>query len=302
MKRSLLAAVLVLAACVPPEEKPRAPKPVPCPPPPEPERQAVVVGTIGKLHMVENRYALSRLGDVLAAWKPDLVLVAVRPDAFHDGRLEDASFEMTYVTEVAKTRAIPVEPIDWYREKDLGAEPAALEPFDVTEIAKRETAVLAQPRLYTFEQANGDDMMQRVFLATNAETRHRGGNPLASRRMAWIQQLAADAVLRFNRPKRVLAFVDVFDRAAVDQALHSVGYSAKSPLDVVAKAKEVMMPDVPTDVLRQYQAQASRVRERAGKASGAEKTSWSDKARLLELVVERKAACCVSQSALEPPR
>jgi hypothetical protein len=295
--------LLALAACVPPEEKPRSPKPKPCPPPPEPEHVSVVVGTIGKLHMVENRYGLSRLGDVLAAFKPDLVLLAVRPDPYHDGHLEDASFEMTYANYVAKTRGIPVEPIDWYREQELGAQVPALDPFDVTEIAKREGAVLSQPRVYTFEQANGDELMQKILLATNSEARHRGGNALASRRTAWIQHLAADAVVRFNRPKRVLAFVDLFDRPAVDLVLRGVGYTAKSPVDVVAKAKEVMVTDVPNDVLKEYQLQQPRVRERAAKTSGAEKAFWTEKARVLDVVVERKAACCVSQSTLNasPP-
>jgi hypothetical protein len=300
MRARFLAVTLAFAfaACVPPEEKPRTPKPAPCPPPPEPERQSVVVGTIGKLHMVENRYGLSRLGDVVAAFKPDLVLLAVRREPYHEGRLEDASFEMTYVHHLAKTRGIPVEPIDWYREQELGAPPAALEPFDVTEIAKRERAILEEPRLYTFEQANAEDLMQKVLLATNSEARYRGGNALASRRTAWMQHFAADAVARFNRPKRVLAFVDLFDRPAIDLALRAVGYTPKSPVDVVAKAKEVMMTDIPSDVLREYELQKGRARERAAKASGVEKTFWTEKARVLDVVVERKASCCVTQAAL----
>src|SRR5690606_16661107 len=95
-------------------ERPKAP---PCPPPPEPARLSVVVGTIGKMHMVESRYGLARLGDVIAAFKPDLVLLGARVDAFREDRLEDASFEMTYVHQLAKARGIPVEPIDWFREE-----------------------------------------------------------------------------------------------------------------------------------------------------------------------------------------
>ena len=66
----LLASTLAACAlgCGPEaHEKPKAP---PCPPPPEPALQSVVVGTIGKMHMVESRYALSRFGDVFAAFKP----------------------------------------------------------------------------------------------------------------------------------------------------------------------------------------------------------------------------------------
>ena len=175
------------------------PKPPPCPPPPEPELQPVVVGTIGKMHLVESRYELSRLGDVFAAFKPDLVFVAVRGDALREDRLEDASFEMSYARHLAKARGVPVEPIDWFREDDLVAPPAALEPYAVTEIERREAQLLRAPRLYTFEQANGAELHEKVLLAIGAAARHRGGDPLASRRRAWIQHLTADAVNRHGK-------------------------------------------------------------------------------------------------------
>src|SRR4051812_8332827 len=89
---------VALGGCDPEDRVPaKSPKAKPCPPPPEPAYQAEVVGTIGKYHLVESRYPLSRLGDAFAAFKPDLVLVAVRVDPFREGHLEDASFEMTYV-------------------------------------------------------------------------------------------------------------------------------------------------------------------------------------------------------------
>ena len=69
-------------ACEPAERVPaRGPKAPPCPAPAEPSYQAAAVGTIGRLHMVESRYPLSRLGDVLATFKPDLLLVAVRVES-----------------------------------------------------------------------------------------------------------------------------------------------------------------------------------------------------------------------------
>ena len=54
---------MAIAACEPSERLPnaRSPKCPPCPPPPEPAYQAVVVGTIGKMHMVESRYPLARI-------------------------------------------------------------------------------------------------------------------------------------------------------------------------------------------------------------------------------------------------
>jgi hypothetical protein len=288
-------------ACAPDvHEKPRTP---PCPAPPEPAHQSVVVGTIGKLHMVESGYALARFGDVIAAFKPDLVLVGARVDPFREDRLEDASFEMTYIVHLAKARGIPVEPIDWFREADLSAARAPVEPFDVVEIEKRETEVLRAPKLYTFEQANSDALSAHVLLATSAAARHRGGDPLAARRRAWLSHLTIEAAERHSKPKRVLAFVDVFDRPIIDAALHTAGYYARSPGDVVATSKEVLAGgDVPSDLMSVYQAQLARAKERALKAgdAGAEKSFWEDRARVLAVVIEKTAACCVTQRMLEP--
>lgn len=277
-------------------EKPKAPR---CPPPPEPERVSVVVGTIGKMHMVESRYGLARLGDVMAAFKPDLVLLGVRVEAFREDRLEDASFEMTYVHKLAKAKGIPVEPIDWFREEDLVAPAPGVEPYDVAEIDRRETEVLRAPRLYTFEQANGAELGEKILLATAAAARHRAGDPLATRRRAWIEHLAADAVTRHGKPRRVLAFVDVLDRPAVDLVLRGVGYEARTPVDVVAEAKEVLASAEPSsELVEAWRAQLARAKERAEKSSGAEKTFWEERARVLEVVVEKKAACCVTQALL----
>lgn len=297
---ALLFAVVALAGCEPQDRvPPREPKSRPCPPPPEPAYQATVVGTIGKLHMVESRYPLSRLGDVLAAFKPDLVLVAARVDPFHEGRLEDASFEMTYVASLAKQHGVAVEPIDWFREQDLGAPAAAVEPWDESEIAKKEAEVLALPRLYNFEQANGSELAEKVLLANAAEARHRSGNPLVARRHAWLQQLSASAVSRHGRPKRVLAYVDVLDRPSVDLLLHGLGYTTKEPVAVLSKAKEEMIADIPTDVMNEWRAQLERTRARVEAAkTPAEKAFWSDRQRTLQVAVDKRATCCVSQAAL----
>lgn len=294
----------VVLGCDPSERVPaRGPKLPPCPPPPEPTYQATVVGTIGKMHMVESRYPLSRLGDVLSSFKPDLVLVAVRVDPYREGHLEDASFELTYVANLAKQHGVAVEPIDWFREQDLGAPPAPVEPWDEAEIAKKEADVLAQPRLYNFEAANGAELAEKVLLATDAEARHRSGNPLVSRRHAWMQQLAGSAVQRNGRPKRVLAYVDVLDRPTVDMLLHGVGYTMKEPVAVAAKSKEELIADIPIDVMSEWRAQLDRTRSRVdGAKTPPEKAFWADRQRTLQVVVDKHAACCVTQAALAADR
>jgi hypothetical protein len=298
------ASATLVAGCDPSERVPaKEPKPRPCPPPPEPTYQATVVGTIGKMHMVESRYPLSKLGDVLASFKPDLVLVAVRVDPYREGHLEDASFEMTYITNLARQHGAAVEPIDWFREQDLGAPPAAVEPWDEAEIAKREAEVLASPKLYNFDVANGNELAEKVLLATDAEARHRSGNPIVSRRHAWMQQLAGSAVSRNGRPKRVLAYVDVLDRPIVDHLLHGVGYTMKEPTAVVAKSKDEIIADIPADVMNDWRAQLGRAGARIESAkTPGEKAFWADRQRTLAVVVDKKAACCVPQLSLAADR
>ncbi len=306
MTLRLVLALLALGAvaCEPGDRAPaRAPKCPPPPPPPEPAYQAVVVGTIGKMHMVESRYPLSKLGDVLSTFKPDLVLVAVRVDPFREGHLEDASFEMTYVSHLAKQHGISVEPIDWFREQDFAAPAAAAEPWDAVEIAKKEAEVLSQPQLYTFEQANGAELEQKVLLATGAEARHRGGNPLGARRNAWMQQLAASAVARHDRPKRVLAYVDVLDRPTVDMLLHGVGYDMREPVALVSKSKNEMIADIPGDVMNDWKSQLERAHaKREAAKAGPEKAFWTERERALAIVVDKRATCCVPQAALTAER
>jgi hypothetical protein len=303
LRRALFALSLgaMAAACEPSERvPPRGPKAPPCPPPPEPAYQAAVVGTIGRMHMVESRYPLSKLGDVLATFKPDLLLVAVRVDAFREGHFEDASFEMTYVNALAKQHNVAVEPIDWFREQDLVAPPAPAEPWDAAEIAKREAAILTAQRLYTFDQANGAELEQKVLLATGAEARHRSGNPLLERRHAWMQHLAASAVERHGRPKRVLAYVDVLDRPTVDLLLHGVGYTMKEPVALVAKSKDELISDIPKGVLDDWKAQLDRAHANVDRAkTPAEKAFWTERDHTLRLVVDKRAQCCVPQSAFD---
>jgi hypothetical protein len=270
----------------------------PCPAPIESDRQVVVVGTIGKLHMAEAKYPIQKLGEVMSAFKPDLVLLAVRADAFREGSYEDASFEMTYLAALAKNRAIPAEGIDWFREQDLVAPLPAVDPASEAANARRGAEILARPKLYPFEQANGAELAEAVYLATTSEQRYRAGNPAWSRRAAHVGHLAIDAVEKHKKPKRVLAFVDVFDRPTVTLALGAMGYEWRDPVVVSKRSSEEMMSDLPPEVLGQYKNQLGRVRDRIEKAKGPEKAFWQEREKILEVVVDKRAACCVPTTAL----
>lgn len=286
---------------MPPAES--RPKPPPCPPPPEPEYQAVVVGTIGKLHLVEARYPLTKLAETMAVFNPDLVLVAARVEPFREDELEEASFEMTYVRWLAKTRGAAIEPIDWFRFEDLGAAPAPVEPADEAGIEARETELLRSPKLYTFDQANSLELAQKILLANASATRHRAGDPVASRRRAWMQHLIVDAAVRFNRPKKVLAYVDLFDRPTVDMVLGGLGYTTRTPVEVLAKSKESLAAgDLPEDVLAAWKVESERAKASAAKATApAETQFWNERVKVLDVAIEKKGGCCVTQSAVSVP-
>lgn len=299
MKRLIATALLLLAAaCTPPAES--TPKCPPPPPPPEPDHQAVVVGTIGKLHLAESRYPLAKLAEAMAVFKPDLVLVAARVDPFREDKLEDASFEMTYVSWLARAKGASVEPIDWFRFEDLAAPPAPVEPADERGIEERETDLLRQPKLYTFEQANGLELSEKILLAETSAVRHRAGDPLASRRRGWMQHLTADATIRHGRPKKILAYVDVFDRPAVDMVLGGLGYTLRTPADLLAKSKESLAGgELPADVVSAWRAELERAKAHASKASTpAETQFWNERVKVLEIAIEKKGGCCVTQSVL----
>jgi hypothetical protein len=97
----------------------------------------------------------------------------------------------------------------------------------------------------------------------------------------------------------VLAYVDVLDRPTVDLVLHGVGYTMMQPVAVVAKAKDEMISDIPADVMNEWRAQLDRTRARIEAAKAApEKAFWSDRQRTLQVAVDKRASCCVSQAAL----
>lgn len=246
MRRIAIAACAVIAiACEPREEAP--PKHVEkCPPPPEPAYVATVVGTIGKLHLVESRYPLSRIGDVLTAAKPELVLIGAIQD--HE---DAASFEMTYARFVAKEHGAALESIDWGSTL-----PRKLPSF-------------------TFEQANGDELARKMIASTDAEGAPRG---------AKITNRIAEAIEHQMRPKRVVAVVNVTDRPLVDSVLHELGYATRSPVEIVNGSKEMMAGDVPPEIVAEW--------------SRARATADGDRAKVLDLAIEKRGACCVAQSAL----
>jgi hypothetical protein len=84
----------------------------------EPDLVAIVVGTTGRDELLKDGYSLTKIADIIDVFKPDMLLIQIRADAYKQQHLEDASFEMTYVNAVAGTAGVDVEPIDWFKDED----------------------------------------------------------------------------------------------------------------------------------------------------------------------------------------
>src|SRR5262245_32830576 len=98
---SSLTTLAVIVSCA------RAPEPASRPaaaPSAALSRQVMVVATIHKGHLLQKRYPLALLCQIIDAYRPDLVMVEIRPEPFRAGHYEDGPFEMTAVTFCARRR------------------------------------------------------------------------------------------------------------------------------------------------------------------------------------------------------
>jgi hypothetical protein len=122
MKRVLFLLGLC-AACTLPEEQHKAKTPtVVCPV--EPPIKGMVLATIHEFHLAQQGYPFSKMGDVLDAYRPDMILVDMAADLLKGGHPEDASIEIEYIKYVAGTRSTEIIPIGPAREdKPVGVKP-----------------------------------------------------------------------------------------------------------------------------------------------------------------------------------
>ena len=266
----------------------------------EPELQAMVVGTIDKDHLTQAQYPFSKLGDVFDAYKPDLVLIQIRPDAYKDGKMEDAPLEMTYMHVVSGSRGTDVEAIDWFKDSDYGAPPPAPDPSDV-EAYKSEAGWLDAMQPYSFEQANTRETSLKILDAMTATERYLKGNPLWARRVAWIGYLAEEAVKR-RKAHKILAYVNILLRPYVEMRMMALGAVLREPPDVVNKAGESRETGtVPAIVVSEWQRSLDRLRDKLPRR-GPERAQILAKIAVLEVAVTKQGVCCVSPSLLVPPK
>ena len=195
-----------------------------------PKSEVMVVGTIHKFHLTNKNYPIQVFQAVLDMWRPDLVLVEIRPEAFEKGHYEDGPFEMAYITQLAKARHITVVPIDWYRESDIKAptkaDMAAAKKVleDVKPLVKGMSGKLDFATIH-------DRQVTRIMLQIlNARNRLQGGTPDWNMRQAWMEFRASRAIWK-HRPRRVAVFVGFQHRPEMLAYLTQLGARAVNPAD-----------------------------------------------------------------------
>ncbi len=296
-----LVALGILAGCTLPEEgnkKAKAPCPV-CPP--EPPTKAMVLATIHEFHLAQSGFPFSRLGDVMDAYRPDMILVDVPQDALKGTHPEDASIELEYIKHVAGTRSTDLIAVGPEREEQaVSPKP---EKGDEDALA-REAGWLGEPGAYnmTFEQANGIDGSLKILSALSARIRYLKGDPDWTRREAWLEQ-QVDKVIADKQPKRMLVVVDPINRATLEAHIFERGIGIVNPVKVVNDSKEKRDEGaVPTVVLSAWHEHLSKVQDRLHRLRPGQDRSWLEyKVNVLQLAIDKHGSCCVSVDLLQGP-
>jgi hypothetical protein len=266
---------------------------------------SMVVGTAHRGHLQVADYPLTKLDELLDAFRPDLVLVEIRPQPFAEGRLEDGPLEMSYVTVQARRRGVPVEPIDWYRDEDLGREtsedPEARRAFEAEVGDKeRETDSFAP-----FAVLNGAERARDFLTVENAGARFGlADNAQWHRRQSWFHRQALAAIEK-RHAHRVAAFVGFAHRPELDAWLVTAGAASTSPARLLAEHPSRPTPAPPAgvtdEIVHVWQAGIERLRARAERADPTARRRLAAKIRYWEIAVERRGLCCVDDRAFAMP-
>lgn len=241
--------------------------------------EIMVVGTEHGGHVAKPGYPMSTLGSVLEAYRPDLVLVEIRPEAFATGHYEDGPIEMSYLTLLAKSRGVAVEPIDWWRDSDLGRKPPVLDAAG-DKVFEHDFGKEAEAldSYGSFEELNSPERAQRWLALRNAQTRLGTGEGVTwARRQAWFHHRASEAIAK-HQARRVLAFVGFAHRPELEAYLVENGMHALDP-----RALALTATAVPPEVITFWREGAERLRQTktfAGKAA-----SW-------ERAIQLSGGCC----------
>lgn len=195
---------------------------------------------------------------------------------------------MTYVTLVATGMGIPVEGIDWWRHRDLGAEPPPSDAEGEQEYARLFPDDDRYDAYSTFDDLHDEARTRAVLDLFNAQLRYGIGYATSwERRQAWFHHRADEAIGR-RRARRTMAFVGYMHRPELEA--HLVGKGLRS---VDPRGMRVPVEDrpVPAEVLASWREGITRLR---AVSSVNEKVvaSMRKKADTWQVAVDGQGRCC----------
>ncbi len=236
------------------------------------------------------------LCQIIETYRPDLVLVEIRPDAFRAGHYEDGPFEMTAVTLCARRHHIAVAPIDWWLESDLSAGPPAVSEADAKAM-NAELAGLAEPTWPAFDVVNSQRELERGLKLLTVQARYLGGNPVWTRRQGWFHHLALQAIERTNA-RRALAFVGFNHAPELKAFLGAFAVQVGSPLSLELGDPSQANEAAPDEVVAAWREGTDRLRATMESADGDAKQRFAAKLAYFDVAVKRAGKCCVREEAL----
>ncbi|MEO7109378.1 MAG: hypothetical protein ABI183_02975 [Polyangiaceae bacterium] len=268
----------------------------------EPDLVAVVVGTTGRDQLLKDGYSLTKIADIIDVFKPDMLLIQVRADAYKQQHLEDASFEMTYVNAVAGTAGVDVEPIDWFKDEDSfppgvmddaaptkkpkkggksengntdagAAQKGPLaDPFnymppitvdpDNADAYKTETSYLTTLGPLSFADANNDETTGKIWDAMSAQIRYTKGYSSLARRVAWMDYNGTQAFMKQKGATHRLMVVVNVRYRAAMEQLVAGFGAVMRDPSAIAKSDEQPHDSVSDDVVTQWRREVDNLKEK----------------------------------------
>lgn len=195
------------------------------------EKTALVIGTIHKEHLKEATYPIQSLKTIMNSYKPDLVLVEIRPEKLKSGELEDGPFEMAYVVAIANQMGIEVAGIDYWTEMQIQKE---LEQNPNAELDQKfqmefEKIPKAPESSTLYEYIHSPQKRAEHARIMNLRKLVYSGNPEWNQRQSWFHY-NADNALRDGKHNRVLAFVGYEHRLELNDFMGDINFTPEDPL------------------------------------------------------------------------
>ncbi len=293
------------------------------------ESQVALVGSIHKMHLMDEDYPMQVLGALIEDWNPDLVLVALPPKALAQGAWEQGPIEMSYVTWVARHAHIAVEGIGWHSPAGCRAKaarmtakmPAMIAQMKGTKASGKSMSMKAMMRSKmismlprdavgparglmrlmppSFETAHSPafERLQRILLNAMARTKPKMMLQ-ALVKEAQMAHLAAEAIRR-HHAKRVLVVVGLRHRLGLADYLAGLGARLVNPSAILAarglEARAFLNRPISQQVIAMWREAIGHIEAKLRQALGPMRLMLTMKKQCFEWAIAQNGRCCLTQ-------